>query len=409
MREDLLKQSPLNIGELFLPRSDPTAKIAMFSSTNGHLGEFPTIAAGSHGGVRAPGREFHNWLLEHQLYAPSTFQDAHLGEEHATHCSPDGDHFTRIDYLAVPSSFTANMVETWVEHGIDLCGVRPDHYVVIGKLHYCIDVLKQPDKKRNRFRVNRHTLTTQLKTTWAHQQLAHTLTNATWSTDLHAAAELLEHQTRQAIAKILPRATQWKRKQHVPEHAWQLVEKKKQLFRQLRTLQKTQRFTMMKAIFQAWREPFVPAVTCSPSWRSWQKLHNHAVATTMQQYRLITRQVTSAIRQADLEYYQQLAGDAGHAYTHEGLTAVWKKIKMVLPKNRGKQVHARHDIDAGLQRHFAALEAGTLYPDCEAKQRCIDRHNRDLGAQMMPAFVALHELPTLAEIEELCLKQRHSA
>jgi hypothetical protein len=382
--------------------------VFFLGDTNGHLGDSPTVAVGSHGGVRenVPGREFHNWLLEHKLYAPSTFQDTHGGEEHATHCSPAGDHFTRIDYIAVPSSFTSTMVETWVEHGIDLCGERPDHYVVMGKLHYALDILKKPDKKRNKFRVNRHALTMQLKTTWAHHQLARTLTNATWSTDPHMAAELLEQQTRQAIAKIVPHTTQWRRKQHVPEQAWQLVEKKKHLFRQLRALQKTQRHTMLKALFKAWNEQQLPAETSSSAWRSWQKLHNHAVATTMQQYRTTTRQVTAAIRQADTEYYLQLATDAGHAYTHEGLTAIWKKIKMVLPKNRNKQVQARHDIDAGLQHHFAELEAGTTYPDGEAKQRCIERHNRDLGAQMMPTFVALQELPTLAEIEELCLKQR---
>ena len=382
--------------------------VFFLGDTNGHLGEFSTTAVGAHGGIREniPGREFHNWMLEHQLYAPSTFQETHRGEEHATHCCPAGDHFTRIDYIAVPTTFTKDMVETWVEHEIDLCGERPDHYVVIGKLRYHHEFRMKPVTKRNKFRVNRHALTVQLQTPWARRQLAQMLTNAPWTTDPHAAAERLEHQTRQAIAKIVPHTVQWRRKQHVPDKAWQLVEQKKQLFRQLRALRKTQRFNMMQMLFQVWRQPQTHVATTISAWRTWQKLHNHAVATTMQQYRLTTRQVTAAIRQADLDYYLQLATDAGHAYTHEGLTAIWKKIKMVLPKNRSKQVHARHDIDAGLQRHFAALEAGTCFSDVEAKQRCIDRHNRDLDEQLMPAFVELQELPTLAEIEELCLKQR---
>ena len=51
--------------------------------TNGHLGEMTSTSVGLHGGNRenGPGHEFHNWMLEHTLFAPSTFADTHRGEQ----------------------------------------------------------------------------------------------------------------------------------------------------------------------------------------------------------------------------------------------------------------------------------------------------------------------------------------
>ena len=138
----------------------------------------------------------------------------------------------------------------------------------------------------------------------------------------------------------------------------------------------------------------------------WLKMHDHALALTQHQYRQAALQATRAIRDADAKHYQRLAAEAGHAYTHEGLTSIWKKIKAVLPKNRMKQRSAKFDIECELQQHFADLEAGTEMPFEEAERQCILRNQRDQDACLTPSFIDLHELPTLAEIEDLCLKQR---
>lgn len=68
--------------------------------TNGHLGNHETVAVGPHyaSTENSPGSLFHDWLLEHDLWAPSTFATTHVCELNATFKSPDGNHATRIDY-----------------------------------------------------------------------------------------------------------------------------------------------------------------------------------------------------------------------------------------------------------------------------------------------------------------------
>jgi hypothetical protein len=140
--------------------------------------------------------------------------------------------------------------------------------------------------------------------------------------------------------------------------------------------------------------------------RSWLALFDKAFAQTLHQYQQLTSRVTALIRNADTQFYQALAHESGQTYTHEGLTALWQRIKAVFPKNRVKQFHARYDIGDALQRHFAKLEAGQPVGDQVARQQCVSRNNRDCEALLMPPYIDLCELPTLTEIEELCLKQR---
>ena len=49
-------------------------------------------------------------MLEHRLFAPSTFEQYHEGPDHHTFVTPDGDHTARIDYVALPRAL--NYVQT---------------------------------------------------------------------------------------------------------------------------------------------------------------------------------------------------------------------------------------------------------------------------------------------------------
>ena len=133
---------------------------------------------------------------------------------------------------------------------------------------------------------------------------------------------------------------------------------------------------------------------------------DHAIATTLWKLKIAANKASSAIRQADTSYYLMLAEQTGQAYTHEGLTAVWKQIKAVLPRNKIKQTHAKQELGDSLLLHFAELEAGCIMSKEEGRQKCINRNNSDLESGPRSRQLELEELPTLAEIEDLCLKQR---
>ena len=133
------------------------------------------------------------------------------------------------------------------------------------------------------------------------------------------------------------------------------------LFRQFKAMRKTRTKTVLQVILQAWRQQMPNNAQCNlQDHKVWLKMIDHAIATTTSKMQEAAKQASSAIRKADTKYYLALAEQTGHAYTHEGLTAVWKQIKAVLPRNKLKQIHARQELGDTLLQHFAQLEAGTI-------------------------------------------------
>ena len=122
--------------------------IFFLGDTNGHLGNHASDAVGLHGGTQenVPGKNFHNWLLEHQLFVPATFVDYHPGDLHSTFCAPNGEHRTRIDYIGLPASIQYDHIHSWVADDIELGAAREDHSAVLCKVSFRkISVIKKND------------------------------------------------------------------------------------------------------------------------------------------------------------------------------------------------------------------------------------------------------------------------
>jgi hypothetical protein len=200
---------------------------------------------------------------------------------------------------------------------------------------------------------------------------------------------------------LTPIAKRWRRKSHIDDATWTLVEEKKQLFRQLKSMKKARSNTIMATSLSTGSQQ-----TSSSTATTWMKLMDHAIATATSQLKKKAKLTTVAIPKADTDYYLHLAQQAGDKYSHEGLTAVWKQIKSVLPRNRMKQTQAKQDFGDELLQHFAHLEAGTVTNHAASLQHCIERNNNDLTEAPRHRHIDLADLPTLVEVEDLCLKQR---
>ena len=72
------------------------------------------------------GQAFHDFLAGQQLWLPATFRSCHTGDSH-TWCSPQGRLF-RIDYVAVPMTWPAAGVKTFVWHEFESLQARDDHW-----------------------------------------------------------------------------------------------------------------------------------------------------------------------------------------------------------------------------------------------------------------------------------------
>ena len=384
--------------------------IFFLGDTNAHLGAQTTQAVGSHHASmeNSPGIVFHDWLLEHQLWVPSTFQAHQTGERHSTFNSPDGQHETKIDYVAIPLNIEYTEVHSWIDDTIDLGGARTDHVAALCQCRFEKNgKLRQTQPVKWRTGPTRHAMAAQIRDPASATAFYQQLYNPTWNLDPHQSADHLAWCAHNALQKITPMTHRWKRKHHVDDSTWALVEEKKMLFRQFKAMRKARSNTILQVMFRAWKSQAqdVPHnFDTEPT--TWMKMIDHAIATTTTKMQSAAKRASEAIRKADTQYYLSLAEQTGHAYTHEGLTAVWKKIKAVLPRNKLKQTQARQEMSDSLLHHFAELEAGTITNQADSRQSCIDRNNQDLAAGPHSRQLALEDLPTLVEIEDLCLKQR---
>jgi hypothetical protein len=376
---------------------------------NAHLAEFPTDSVGNFQPVQEnqAGQVFHKWLLQHELYVPSTFAATHHGDDASTFTFPNG-HEARIDYVAIPQHLHYDHVQAWTENEIDLTLSRCDH-----KAALCSLALKVPHlshgRRYHRLHPDVHDLAHNLEDAHSRHYLHQVLVTPGWNVDPHTSASLLAHSARQAVSSLAQPRTHWRRKSHIIEETWKLVDRKKHLFKQLRSLKRTMRYTTLHACFHGWKaHKFEDAVLTDvvAALPAWCRLHDHAFARTQHDLMQAAVAAQKAIRQEDSDYYQAIAADTTKLYTVEGMNGLWQRLRALLPKNRAKTQQVKRDIDDALQSHFEALEAGSQIDSAALRAQCYLRNQQE--QQEPPRLRHLHlcALPTLVEIENLCLPQR---
>ena len=382
---------------------------------NAHVGECTTAAVGD----LAPAHEnqagevFHEWLLTNGLKIPATFAELHPGQVHHTYHSPDGHHSTRIDYIAIPQEIEYVRVHSWVSEDISVSIHRTDHLAVLCRCVFEV-YAKQPRKRAQHIKWDSHHLGQQLQFEETHHELHSAIHLAPWSLDPHATAANLAEQTTTALSGITQPRKFWKRKCHITEETWALVADKKFLFKQLRQLRRTLRYTVLQSCFVAWRSSATTRPTTANDWYqtlcndlpSWLHLHDQATAQTLRQYQLAAAKVCKAVQYEDATYYDNLAKQSANTFSVEGLTGIWKHFRAILPKNKGKRNSIQHDLGADLLKHFQELEAGNTSDLGQLQRLCIQRNNQETTLRPAVQQLDLSELPTLVEIEDHCLKQR---
>eukprot|EP00435_Cladocopium_sp_Y103_P032440 s283_g8.t1 len=390
-----------------------TWPIFFLGDANAHLGDKISTAVGCLHSTKenVSGQHFHNWLLEHGLWLPATFATTHPSDVHDTYVSPDGAHTARLDYIAIPQALAFDHVHSFVQENVDISLVRLDHMPVCCHLRFTISKRQGPQLQSRIPTYDDRFVTHCLQDSDVFCSFHEQIPLPSWALDPHSTAHWLETHAQQAAAQIAPVVTRVRRKWHISAATWELVDQKKHLFKQIRSMHRSLKFTLAQAIFHGWKasvQPSQPSVLPDliPTLPSWLRLHDQAYALALRDHHQLALRVTSAIKQEDARYYESLAHEAGQVFTTEGLTGLWSKLKAVLPKNRCRHSQQRYDIAAGLQEHFAALEAGTALPIHALRTACCHRNRQDIDARPSLAFVDLTELPTLAEVEAICLRQK---
>ena len=369
--------------------------IIFAGDSNAHLGSETSESVGSFGACQEniAGQTFRQWLIRHRMYAPSTFQECHSGD-HSTFLSVRGQHGHRLDYIGVSQTIAKTDVQTWTDHTIDL-----SIDLSAGRVRFWFMADHQPTKRRGKTMGGGH-IATWLQDPQGQSQLFHALQIPAWNMDVHTQAHDLACSTR-AVTPFYKGMKQSFRKRHLSDDTQQLVRFKQSQFRHLRELQLASRRHLCAIIFRAWKTGDCQSrliTECQDT-----KLCV-AIAQTERSLRILGAQTRSAIRAEDARFIENLAYGAGQAFEHEGLTGLWRSLKMFLPKQRQRRDCQRRDIAEALHAHFQQLEAGRPTTWDNLHSRCCSRQlDSDL---QQGGLIPLHELPTLSEVEFHCRRQQ---
>ena len=108
----------------FIPSSFASWSWLVLTDANSRVGTVRSQAVGPEGAEleNLRGSLFHEWLQQHNLWLPQTFDATHTGP-HVTWKHPSQGH-GRIDYIAVSFDVTNSNVKSWVHETIDLSLTR---------------------------------------------------------------------------------------------------------------------------------------------------------------------------------------------------------------------------------------------------------------------------------------------
>ena len=376
--------------------------IFMLGDTNGHVGSEVSAAVGCHHSAREnlPGQCFHEWMLQHGLCAPSTFA-AHQCGPSGTYVSIRGAHAHRLDYICIPQQLCTDGVTTWIPESIDLTLQRPDHLPVM--LTVPIPVAPTSSKQsRKSHRLDAGHISTWLQTNQGHFALRDALQFPAWTMSVHDQAIDLAAQTRTAMPSFTGRHMQSFRKRHLQHQTQLLIRQKQTLYQQIKALGQGARHGLLSGVFHAWKICVQQNDIPWPGGDTWKRNHDLLSATVIAQYDQILPLARQAIRHDDSCFLTSLAEEAGQTYSVEGLQGLWRKIRVLLPRQRSKRDRQKYDLGQGLLNHYCELEAGNP----TNWSALWDQIHQAPSMNTAQVDVTLDELPTLCEIERFCVKQK---
>ena len=204
---------------------------AVLCDSNGRLGSVVSNSVGACGAEdeNMRGAVFHEWLIQHGLYVPQTFEDAHIGS-HATWTHAEGAQ-GRIDYIALSDNLRSDGVCTWVSEDVDLSLARPDHSCL------CADVWMLTDRSVASDQCD-------VPVTSSH----HTIT---WNSDVHTHASYLQVNLQHYFGH---NPKQHLRKKHLTDETCALIQRKKSLFRSLQCAKAAARTVRLQVCFRSWKK-----------------------------------------------------------------------------------------------------------------------------------------------------------
>ena len=356
-----------------IPASLQTWPLIAFLDANARVGSVISSSVGSHQSAveTEQGEAFHEWLLAEDLIVPQTFADHHSGPADTWwHASGSG---ARLDYVAISRSLMSGDVRTFVSD-VDLTLHKCDHAPV--EMHIPLMIADARDA---------HIPPSSLSS--SDSSLLLPLSEISWNVNVHTHAAALHAQL---AAKQGDVPVRFKRKRHLTEDTWNMIQWKKYHWKRWRQIGGALRTGLLRQCFQAWTGR---SQTCDCF--DWYRVACRQLAIHLYAYDDLCPKVVRAIRSDDQAYYQDLAFRSGEIAADEGLTGLWKQIKAILPRQIAKRKSSLRCMGPDAQEetsHYSALEAGSSCDYATLLRRCHDQQLR--AGHDAPLLIDLHDIPS---------------
>eukprot|EP00438_Fugacium_kawagutii_P035579 Skav200697 [mRNA] locus=scaffold343:224008:229565:- [translate_table: standard] len=380
--------------------------LVFLGDANAHLGEFVTPSVGSEAPVpeNSSGQLFHEWCLTHQVFLPSTFSSMHHGSS-ITCLYANGSGGARLDYIGLSLQADLRSVRSWISDSIDLSTTRLDHLVACCECLWHVTYRTAPPSTKPPFVLPTFSdprLIATFQQLWEMRPflpLAHL--------DVHAHADALSQHiltVARAATRCLGVRSIRRRKPHISLDTWQLVDCKRWCFRQLRSLRSVQSDYVLRCCFAGWSSSVRQQqlrTACIEHCRALRR----CLAWFQWQHDWYSQAAKRALRHEDCAFFANLAAQAGKTYTRSGLQGLWKQIKFLLPKHKGRKAQPFLDHHAEFLRHFEALEFGHTLPEAHLRSQT-HRAQQQRRLTEQPFQISLDLLPSVVDVEAQCLRQR---
>eukprot|EP00435_Cladocopium_sp_Y103_P040768 s901_g11.t1 len=377
-----------------IPHAFRSWDIILLTDANARIGSEPCDSIGSHQaeGLDPRAEGFTNFIRQHNLWVPATFEDCHCGSGETWRHSRG--QWYRNDYICLPRSWHLETCTSWISDDIDASLAKEDHRPAV--VHCRRHLVPYPS-------VHRHKVTKLHFDQIDSSVLSH-LPRPPWNCDVHTHCHLLQDSI---VAALRPQRKVKQRgplRQTMSESTWQIVKEKRASRNLLAHRAQVQRQTLLSAWFACWKHAIheCPFHHLANAFDDLLCEQDRLIALAYHAFRRLGYVVTRALKHDDVLFYSSLLADCAEFLHPSQAKNLWQIVRRSLPKYQQRRLSMKPSLFAQLEDqwvpHYCELEAGTPIGPAQLLEDCVMSQARNsLDA---PLQIELRDLPSLTHLEK---------
>ena len=391
----------------------PHLPIIILGDMNAKLGSVCSEAVDSLGAEEESitGHALHSFMLECQLWAPSTFEQHHTGPSFTWISSEGAAH--RLDFILIPSAWKGFDIHSKMMQDVDLCTTRDDHMPI--SLEVRMSKSQSTYAKSTRCRIDVRKCT---EPALQQQFIAYLQSppHIPWEIGTGEHAEILTQWLQTGARQSFKPSKHQPRQKYLSELTWNIVQSRKQLLKLMHNAEHHVHSILLVQVFRAWQQATTVGhaqVDTQPI--LWKLRHKcqQVFAWALHQRKCLHPAARHSSRHDRVLAAQETIDQFLEAAQGHNSRALYRKLQLILGQtHRRKTNHfspipavrmpdntLAQDADIAAERwraHFAEAEQGCLTTVSQMQLQATCKkpliHDREIPFDMA-------SLPTLESIE----------